>query len=92
MKKMVIGLTILMAMVAGVATFATAINDIRDGQSALSHEGVRTGLSNAGSNHEGKPCHVIYVSGARCSCRSCYGNNWGNYYCTRCGHDVKCHY
>ena len=42
---------------------------------------------NAAADHEGKPCHV-----SKCNCRSCYGNNWGNYYCLRCKHDVKKHY
>lgn len=47
----------------------------------------------AAGDHEGKPCHHVDAGRrARCSCSSCYGNNWGNYYCTRCGHSVKEHY
>lgn len=77
-------------MAAGVASFAAVVNDSCDSEAVPTHESV--GTSSLAGDHEGKPCHVTYPSGARCSCRSCYGNNWGNYYCTRCKHEVKYHY
>lgn len=76
-KTLVFGLAALMMVVATTVSFAGLNNDV----------------SKAGSDHEGKPCHVLdRNSRARCSCRSCYGNNWGNTYCTRCRHSVKDHY
>lgn len=43
-------------------------------------------------DHEHKPCHGSKSNGNRCDCRDCRGNNWGNTYCTRCGHRVDLHY
>ena len=76
-KTFAVGFAVVMMLVASTVSFA----------------GRSENTSKAMSDHEGKPCHVTdRSSGARCSCRSCYGNNWGNTYCTRCGHSVKSHY
>ena len=78
MKKIfAIGFAVVMMLVASTVSFA----------------GSSENANKATSEHEGKPCHVTdRNSGARCKCRSCYGNNWGNTYCTHCGHSVKMHY
>ena len=78
MKKIIaLGFAVAMMLTASVTAFA----------------GGETNKSEAAGDHEGKPCHVTdRSSGARCSCRSCYGNNWGNTYCSRCSHSVKMHY
>ena len=76
-KTLAVGFAALMMLVASTVSFA--------GSSECSNR--------VSGSHEGKPCHVRDMnSGAQCRCHSCYGNNWGNYYCTRCGHPVKCHY
>ncbi len=76
-KTFVVGSVALMMLVASTVSFA----------------GSSENSSKIAGDHEGKPCHATdRNSGARCSCRSCYGNNWGNTYCTRCGHSVESHY
>ncbi len=75
-KTLVFGFAAIMMIVASSVCFAGSTNS----------------TSNAGGDHEGKPCHFVSNTGSHCRCRSCYGNNWGNYYCIHCGHSVKCHY
>lgn len=71
-----VGFAVVMLVVASTVSFAG------------SSERVETSCG----DHEGKPCHAYYSDGTSCHCSSCYGNNWGNTYCTRCKHAVKYHY
>jgi len=80
MKKMILGMIVTMTMAAAVTSFASGV------------ENCHNSANMAADNHEGKPCHAYNSNGTRCSCSSCYGNNWGNTYCTRCKHSVKSHY
>lgn len=75
-KTLFVGFTTLVMFVVSAVSFAGS---------------TKTGTEARG-DHEGKPCHAYFSNGSRCHCRSCYGNNWGNYYCIRCKHPVKAHY
>lgn len=71
----------------GIATIVTIT------VSLTAFAGSNSAESASRGDHEGKPCHYVEKgSRERCHCRSCYGNNWGNYYCTRCNHSVNLHY
>lgn len=80
---------IMFAIVATVMVFAISTSSFASKASVTTENGVTVSMT---ADHEHKPCHASKSNGNRCDCRDCCGNNWGNTYCTRCGHSVEKHY
>lgn len=81
----------MFAVVVAAMVFATSGSSFASKASVSSEMGSNTSVTMT-SDHEHKPCHASKSNGNRCDCTDCCGNNWGNTYCTRCGHSVSMHY
>lgn len=83
MKKMVMGITVLLVMIASVTTFATAVNVLSAGQEYIS---VASQL-----NMQGAHCNGT----VGCNCRGfapiTNGAVWQQAYCRYCGHKKNSH-
>lgn len=80
MKKMIIGLTAALTMVAAVVTFATGVNDIQKGKDYLSVASTHVESSVQGSGPCNQPC---------CGCMG-FNQRPGHYACW-CGHQRFSH-
>ena len=83
MKKMIFGLTVVMTMVAAVATFATAVNDIKEGQRFLSEASHLT--------TQGTHCSGTVGCGCSGFAPITNGDVWQQAYCKHCGHKRSVH-
>lgn len=83
MKKMIFGLTVVMIMVAAVATFANVVNDIKEGQGFFSET---SHLATQGTHCSGT---------VGCGCTGfapiTNGDVWQQAYCRHCGHKRSVH-
>lgn len=70
MKKMFIGLTVLMTMAAAVATFATSMNHLSEGKDCLSLPSQVTTQGKGACRHGGCSCqkYVSAHTGGKCVC------------------------
>lgn len=82
---------IMFAIVGMAMILATSVSSFASQASVNVDKDASVSVSMT-ADHEHKPCHASKSNGNRCDCRDCCGNNWGNYYCTRCGHSVEKHY
>ena len=85
MKKMIFSFTVLMAMVTAVATFATSVNHMREGQ---------TYFTMAGQSQvalQGTHCSGTVGCGCPGFAPITNGDVWQQAYCKHCGHKRSCH-
>lgn len=70
MKKMFVGLTVMMTMAVAVTTFATSMNHLREGQGYFSVATQLTTQGKGNCRHAGCSCqrYVSAHTGGKCVC------------------------